>query len=50
MNLSSLIIPLTALIGLIVLMALHDITADVAVPIIVGLAGVHVGAALNTGK
>lgn len=44
----TLLLPLVALIGLIVLVALHDITADVAVPLIGTIAGVHAGAALKS--
>lgn len=43
----SLLVPLVTIIGLIVLMALHDLDANVAIPIIVGLAGVHIGAQIG---
>lgn len=45
--LSNYLISLVALVGLIVLVALHDVTAEVAVPVIVGLTGVHVGANIS---
>ena len=41
---ATLLLPLIVVIGLIVLVALGKVTADVAVPIIAGLAGVHLGA------
>ena len=42
----TLLLPLVGLIGLVVLIALHDITAAVGVPIIAGIIGVHLGANL----
>lgn len=43
--LQNLITPsLVAIVGLIVLIALGDVTAAVGVPVITGLAGVHLGA------
>lgn len=36
-----------AIVGLIVLIALGDVTAAVGVPVITGLAGVHLGANIN---
>ena len=45
---TNLVIPLVAIIGLIVLVALHDVDSSVAVPVIVGLAGVHLGANIGS--
>lgn len=42
----SLLVPLVVIVGLIVLVALGKLNATVAVPVIVGLAGVHLGANL----
>lgn len=44
--LQSLLVPVIVVIGLIVLVALHDVAATVAIPVIVGFAGVHLGANL----
>ena len=44
---NNLLVPLVTIVGLIVLVALHDISANVAIPVIVGLAGVHTGANLS---
>jgi hypothetical protein len=38
---------LIALVGLIVLTALHDVTATTSIPLIAVIAGVHTGAAAN---
>ena len=49
--LSNLFTPsLIAMVGLIVLIALGDVTAAVGVPVITGLAGVHIGANLGNGS
>lgn len=42
-RLSPIVVSLTSLVGLIVLIALGKLTADVGVPIIAALAGVHIG-------
>jgi hypothetical protein len=42
------LLTLIALVGLIVLVALNKVTADVAVPVISGLAGVHIGAQVTS--
>ena len=42
----NLTLPLVAVVGLIVLIALHDVTAAVGLPIIAGIVGVHIGAYL----
>lgn len=44
----TLLLPLVALVGLIVLVAMNDVTAAVAVPLIGTIAGVHAGAALKS--
>lgn len=41
------LISLVTLVGLILLVALHDVGATVAVPIIAGLTGVHIGATVS---
>lgn len=46
--LQSLLVPLVVIVGLIVLIALHDVAATVGIPVIVGFAGVHLGANLPT--
>lgn len=47
--LQNLITPsLVAIVGLIVLIALGDVTAAVGVPVITGLAGVHLGSTLGS--
>jgi hypothetical protein len=45
--LPTLLISIIALVGLIVLIALHDVSSATGVPIIAGLAGVHIGAQLG---
>ena len=40
----TLLVPVVVIVGLVVLIALHDLDASVGVPIIAGLAGVHLGA------
>lgn len=44
----TLLVPVVTIAGLVVLIALGDVTAAVGVPIIAGLAGVHSGAQLVT--
>lgn len=44
----SLLVPVIVVVGLIVLVALGKVSAAVAVPVITGLAGVHLGANLPT--
>ena len=44
---STLLIPVVVIVGLIVLVALKKVDANVAVPIIIGLAGVHTGASIT---
>lgn len=43
----NLLVSVLVVVGLIVLMALHDVSAATGIPIIAGLAGVHVGANLS---
>lgn len=43
----ALITPLVTIVAIVVLIALDKITGNVGLPIIVAIAGVHVGAALN---
>lgn len=47
-NLYTLVLSALAVVGLIVLVALHDVAGNVAVPVIVGLVGVHTGAAISS--
>lgn len=44
----SLTLPLVTVVGLIVLIALGDVSANVGIPVIVTVAGVHIGANLPT--
>lgn len=41
----TLVVTLVTIVGLVVLIALHDLSADVGVPIIATLAGAHIGGA-----
>lgn len=45
---NNLLISVLALIGLIVLVAMGKVDSAVALPVIVGLAGVHIGANIST--
>lgn len=47
MTINSAIISLVALVGLIVLIAMGKLTADVGLPVITAIAGVHVGAGIS---
>lgn len=42
------VVSLVALIGLIVLIALKDVSSSVGVPVIVAIAGVHLGANISS--
>ena len=46
--LQNLAIPVLALVGLVVLVALGKVSANVGIPLIVAIAGVHTGATIAT--
>lgn len=43
----NLIIAGVTIIGTFVMMALHDVTAAVGMPVVVGIAGIHIGATVS---